>query len=65
MIVLSDGQMVSYTLTPSGNPAFDAAAQATLGRRRGRRCRRRPRSYPNLGRKQVSVTFVCRETTCD
>ncbi|WP_437531737.1 TonB C-terminal domain-containing protein [Sorangium sp. So ce726] len=65
VIVLSDGQMVSYTLTPSGNPAFDAAAQATLEAAKGQSLPPPPENYPNLGQKQVSVTFVCRETTCD
>ncbi|WP_437877099.1 TonB C-terminal domain-containing protein [Sorangium sp. So ce513] len=65
VIVLSDGQMVSYTLTPSGNPVFDAAAQATLEGAKGQALPPPPENYPDLGQKQVSVTFVCRENTCD
>ncbi|WP_437677669.1 TonB C-terminal domain-containing protein [Sorangium sp. So ce131] len=65
VIVLSDGQMVSYTLTPSGNPIFDAAARATLEGAKGQALPPPPENYPDLGQKQVSVTFVCRETTCD
>ncbi len=65
VIVLSDGQMVSYTLTPSGNAIFDAAARATLEGAKGQALPPPPENYPDLGQKQVSVTFVCRETTCD
>lgn len=65
VIVLSDGQMVSYTLTPSGNAAFDAAARATLEGAKGQALPPPPENYPDLGQKQVSVTFVCREQTCD
>ncbi|AUX28861.1 MULTISPECIES: TonB C-terminal domain-containing protein [Sorangium] len=65
VIVLSDGQMVSYTLTPSGNPAFDAAARTTLEGAKGQALPPPPENYPDLGQKQVSVTFVCRENTCD
>ncbi|KYG07539.1 energy transducer TonB, partial [Sorangium cellulosum] len=65
VIVLSDGQMVSYTLTPSGNPVFDAAARATLEGAKGQALPPPPENYPDLGQKQVSVTFVCRENTCD
>ncbi|AUX20281.1 tonB-like protein [Sorangium cellulosum] len=65
VIVLSEGQMVSYTLTPSGNPVFDAAARATLESAKGQSLPPPPENYPDLGQKQVSVTFVCRENTCD
>jgi hypothetical protein len=65
VIVLAGGKMVSYTLTPSGNAAFDAAARATLEGARGQSLPPPPENYPDLGEKQVSVTFVCRETTCD
>ncbi|MGK3966921.1 energy transducer TonB [Sorangium sp. So ce118] len=65
VIVLSDGQMVSYTLTPSGNAIVDAAARATLEGAKGQALPPPPENYPDLGQKQVSVTFVCRENTCD
>lgn len=65
VIVLSGGRMVSYTLTPSGNAASDAAARATLEGARGQSLPPPPENYPNLGEKHVSVTFVCRENLCD
>lgn len=65
VITLSGGRMVSYSLTPSGNPAFDAAARATLERAQGQSLPPPPENYPDLGEKQVSVTFVCRENLCD
>ncbi|MCC6558484.1 MAG: TonB C-terminal domain-containing protein [Polyangiaceae bacterium] len=65
VIVLSGGKMVSYTLTPSGNAAFDAAARATLEGAKGQSLPPPPDNYPDLGEKQVSVTFVCRENLCD
>jgi hypothetical protein len=65
VIVLSEGRMVSYTLTPSGNAKFDAAATATLEGAKGQALPPPPENYPDMGQKQVSVTFVCREQTCD
>jgi len=65
VIILSGGRMQSYSLTPSGNPTFDAAARATLEGAKGQSLPPPPENYPDLGEKQVAVTFVCRETTCD
>lgn len=65
VIVLSGGTMVSYTLTPSGNAAFDAAARATLEGARGQSLPPPPENYPDLGSKSIGVTFVCTEKSCD
>lgn len=65
VIVLSGGSMVSYTLTPSGNAAFDAAARATLEGARGQSLPPPPENYPDLGSKSIGVTFVCTEKSCD
>ncbi|AKT43506.1 TonB C-terminal domain-containing protein [Chondromyces crocatus] len=65
VIVLSNGTMQSYTLNPSGNAAFDAAARATLEGARGQSLPSPPENYPDLGTKSIGVTFVCTEKTCD
>jgi TonB C terminal len=65
VIVLSEGKMLSYTLTPSGNAAFDEAARAVLEGAKGQALPPPPENYPDLGQKQISVSFVCREHTCD
>ena len=43
----------------------DAAATATLEGAKGQALPPPPENYPDMGQKQVSVTFVCREQTCD
>jgi hypothetical protein len=64
-IVLSGGKMVSYSLSESGNAAFDAAARATLEGARGQSLPPPPENYPDFGDKSIAVTFVCTERTCD
>ncbi|HSO00151.1 MAG TPA: TonB C-terminal domain-containing protein [Candidatus Nanopelagicales bacterium] len=65
VIVLSGGTMQSYSLTPSGNAAFDAAARSVLEGARGQSLPPPPENYPDLGSKSIGVTFVCTETSCD
>lgn len=65
VITLSGGQIVSYSLNPSGNATFDAAARATLEGAKGQPLPPPPENYPDLGSKSIAVTFVCTERTCD
>lgn len=60
-----DRQVVSYTLTPSGNPIFDAAAKATLEGVKGQTIPPPPENYPDTLQSQIHLTFVCRENRCD
>lgn len=65
VITLSGGQIQGYSLNPSGNAAFDAAARATLEAAKGQPLPPPPENYPDLGSKSIAVTFVCTERTCD
>jgi hypothetical protein len=60
-----DRRVMGYSITPSGNPAFDAAARATLEAARGDRIPPPPESYPDVAQGQINLTFVCREKRCD
>jgi hypothetical protein len=60
-----DRRVVSYTITPSGNPAFDAAAKATLEGVKGETIPPPPENYPDTIQSQINLTFVCRENRCD
>ncbi|HEY4122082.1 MAG TPA: TonB C-terminal domain-containing protein [Byssovorax sp.] len=63
--VSADRTVESYTMSPSGNGAFDAAAKATLERVKGAALPPPPENYPDVVQKSISVTFVCREKVCD
>src|SRR5262249_41595904 len=54
-----------FTITPSGNAAFDAAARATLEGSRGQTIPPPPENYPDVAQSRINVTFVCRENRCD
>jgi TonB C terminal len=60
-----DRRVVSYTITPSGNAAFDAAARATLEGVKGESIPPPPENYPDAVQRQINLTFVCRENRCD
>ncbi len=60
-----DRRVTSYTITPSGNAAFDAAAKATLEGVKGETIPPPPENYPDTVQSQINLTFVCRENRCD
>jgi hypothetical protein len=65
-VQLSNDRVVKgYHLVPSGNSAFDAAARATLEGSMGQQLPPPPENYPEAVQNQISVTFVCRPSTCD
>lgn len=61
----ADRTVQGYSLVPSGNPAFDAAARATLESSKGRALPPPPENYPDVVQSRINVTFVCRENRCD
>jgi hypothetical protein len=61
----ADRRVASYTLSPSGNGAFDAAARATLEGARGESLPPPPENYPDVVQRRINLTFVCREHRCD
>jgi hypothetical protein len=60
-----DRRVLSYTITPSGNATFDAAARATLEGVKGETIPPPPENYPDTIQSQINLTFVCRENRCD
>jgi hypothetical protein len=60
-----DRRVVSYSIVPSGNAAFDAAARATLEGAKGDTIPPPPENYPDTIQSRISVTFVCKENRCD
>jgi outer membrane biosynthesis protein TonB len=65
-VTLSDDRRVtSYSITPSGNAAFDAAAVKTLEAAKGDTIPPPPENYPDVVQHQIRLTFVCREDRCD
>jgi len=63
--IAADRTVVGYTLTPSGNAAFDAAARAMLDGTKGQALPPPPESYPDIVQSQIQITLVCRPATCD
>ena len=63
--IAADHTVLGYTLAPSGNAAFDAAARATLEGAKGQQIPPPPENYPDVAQHQIHVTFVCRENRCD
>jgi hypothetical protein len=64
-VQLSDRKVVSYTITSSGNAAFDAAARSMLEGAKGAEIPPPPENYPDTVQNQISLTLVCRENRCD
>jgi hypothetical protein len=60
-----DRTVSGYSIVPSGNAAFDAAARTTLEGARGQSLPPPPENYPDVAQSQINVTFVCRENRCD
>jgi hypothetical protein len=63
--ISADRIVKGYHLVPSGNSAFDAAARATLEGSMGQQLPPPPENYPEAVQNQISVTFVCKPSTCD
>jgi hypothetical protein len=63
--VAADHTVIGYTLVPSGNAAFDAAARATLEGAKGQQLPPPPENYPDVAQREIHITFVCRENRCD
>ena len=63
--VSADRRVLGYSLAPSGNAVFDAAARLALEGTVGATLPPPPENYPDLAHSQISVTFVCTEGRCD
>ena len=61
----ADRTVSGYSITPSGNAIFDAAARSTLEGAKGQSLPPPPENYPDVAQSQINVTFVCRENRCD
>jgi hypothetical protein len=61
----ADRRVLGYTLAPSGNAVFDAAARAVLESTRGEQIPPPPENYPEMAPAQIALTFVCKEGRCD
>jgi hypothetical protein len=62
--ISADRTVMGYTLTPSGNAAFDAAARAMLEGARGEALPPPPENYPDIVQSQIHITLVCRPNLC-
>jgi hypothetical protein len=61
----SDRRVTGYTITPSGNAVFDAAARAAMESAKGDQIPPPPENYPDVVQSAIHLTFVCREKRCD
>jgi TonB C terminal len=61
----ADRHVSSYSIAPSGNAAFDAAAHAALESAKGQQIPPPPENYPDVVQSAIHLTFVCREGRCD
>jgi hypothetical protein len=61
----NDRMVVGYSIAPSGNAAFDAAARAALEGAKGAPLPPPPENYPDVVQRHISLTFVCKEDRCD
>jgi outer membrane biosynthesis protein TonB len=65
-VTLAGTTVTGFSLSPSGNPAFDSAAQAALQSTVGSSIPPPPENYPDLGvGSSFSVTFYCGKGRCD
>jgi hypothetical protein len=66
VVQIGAGHVVtSYTLAPSGNAAFDAAAHTALDGAKGQSLPPPPENYPDVEQSQINITFICRANRCD
>ncbi|MFO0593056.1 MAG: TonB C-terminal domain-containing protein [Polyangiaceae bacterium] len=63
--ISADRTVGGYTLSPSGNAAFDAAAKAALDGAKGQSLPPPPDNYPDIVQSRIRLTFVCKEHRCD
>lgn len=63
--ISADRKVASYSLSPCGQSAFDAAARAALESAKGDALPPPPDNYPDVVQSQISLTFVCKEGRCD
>lgn len=61
----SDRAVTGYSITPSGNGTFDAAARAALDSAKGQSLPPPPENYPDIVQSRIHLTFVCKEHRCD
>jgi TonB C terminal len=61
----SDRHVSGYSIAPSGNAAFDAAARGALESSKGNQIPPPPENYPDVVQSSIHLTFVCRENRCD
>jgi hypothetical protein len=61
----ADHTVTGYSIVPSGNAAFDAAAHQALESAKGQAIPPPPENYPDVAQRQINVTFVCRANRCD
>ncbi len=65
-VTLSGTTVTGFTISPSGNPAFDAAATQALSSTVGSSIPPPPENYPDLGvGSSFSVSFYCGKGRCD
>ncbi len=65
-VQLSGTSVTGFSISPSGNAAFDAAAQSALQSTVGSSIPPPPENYPDLGvGSSFSVTLVCGKGRCD
>lgn len=65
-VTLSGGRQVAgYSISPSGNAAFDKAAQSALESAKGDELPPPPENYPDILQSQISLTFTCTKERCD
>jgi hypothetical protein len=66
VVQIGAGHLVAgYTLSPSGNAAFNEAARAALEGAKGQAIPPPPENYPDVEQSQIHITFVCRANRCD
>jgi hypothetical protein len=65
VVQVSGGTVTGFSVTPSGNATFDAAAQSALQQVQGQSIPPPPENYPDVKLTQIHVTFYCTEKKCD
>ena len=63
--VSPDLTVTSYSLSPSGNAAIDAAARQVLDGSVGQQLPPPPENYPDAVQSQITVAFVCTPQKCE